>query len=392
MKKIGLFLATTPHMGGLFQYGQTILTALAALPKDAYETTVICSSDNWSKQAHELGVAICNMPPYGSFTLVARLWRLLRLPVKMWRAACLHVHPLTNIMRREKCDLWIYPGQDMWSYMIPLPSLGTIHDLMHRYERRFPEASARGRYYLRDWDCINMCRWTKGILVDSETGRQHVVESYGHDPKKVYVLPYIAPPYLHRASDLQAIDALYNLPPKFIFYPAQFWKHKNHERLVLAAARLKEILPDLHLVFTGLKSRHYAVILKCVQDSSMTDRIHFLNHVSDNDMPALYSRARALVMPTFFGPTNIPPLEAFAAGCPVAISDIYGMPEQVGDAALLFNPNSIEEIAQCIRRLWTDDQLCLELIRKGHQRTADWNMHNFSKAFQDILSKVSDDH
>jgi hypothetical protein len=59
MKKIGLFLATTPHMGGMFQYGQTLLTALAALPKNIYETTTICGSDEWVRQARELGLPAC---------------------------------------------------------------------------------------------------------------------------------------------------------------------------------------------------------------------------------------------------------------------------------------------------------------------------------------------
>lgn len=375
-------------MGGMFQYGKTLLTALATLPRHIYETTTICVSDEWVRQARELGLPARQIPPYGSFTLVARLWRLLRLPVKMWRAACLYGHPLTSLMRQEKCRLWVYPGQDMWSYLIPVPSLATIHDLMHRYERHFPEVSATGRYYLREWDCTNMCRWTKGILVDSETGRQQVAESYGLDPEKIHVLPYIATPYVCQDSDLQAVDARYGLPPKFIFYPAQFWEHKNHQGLVLALSQLKESLPDLQLVFTGLKERHYPVIWKRVQDLGLADRIHFLDYVPVCDMPALYRRARALVMPTFFGPTNIPPLEAFAAGCPVAVSNVYGMPAQVGDAALLFDPRSIDEIARCIRRLWTDDQLCLELIRKGRQHTATWNRDTFHQTFQDILGKV----
>ncbi len=276
----------------------------------------------------------------------------------------------------------------MWSYMIPLPSLGTIHDLMHRYERRFPEVSATGRYYLREWDCINMCQWAEGVLVDSETGRQQVVDSYCLDPAKIHVLPYIAPPYACAEADLHAVDARHELPPKFIFYPAQFWPHKNHRGLVLALSQLKESLPDLRLVFTGLRARHFPVIWKLIQDLGLTDRIHCLDYVSDCDMPALYRKARALIMPTFCGPTNIPPLEAFAANCPVAVSNVYGMPAQVGDAALLFDPHSVNEIADCMRKLWTDDQLCLELIRKGQLHNANWNKDSFQQSFQDILKKI----
>lgn len=387
-KKIGLFLGTTHDMGGTHQYVQTLLTALADLPRSTYETTAVYKSDEWTRLTRELGVRAVQIPSFGSFTPVARIWRLFHLPIKMWRTACFHLHPLTRLMLQEKCDLWIYPGQDMWSYILPFPSLGTIHDLMHRYERRFPEASARGRYYLREWDCINICRWTKGILVDSETGRRHVVESYAHDPSKIHVLPYIAPPHIFQRSDLQAIATRYDLPEKFIFYPAKFWAHKNHQNLVLAMSQLKERLPDLRFVFTGIKAWHYPVIHKLIQKLGLSDRILILDYVPDCNMHALYRKARALIMPTYFGPTNIPPLEAFAAGCPVAISNFYGMPEQVGDAALLFHPDSVNEISQCIFRLWTDDQLCQKLIRRGRQKTADWNISAFSKAFQDILQKV----
>jgi len=94
------------------------------------------------------------------------------------------------------------------------------------------------------------------------------------------------------------------------------------------------------------------------------------------------------VMPTFFGPTNIPPLEAFALGCPVAVSNIYGMREQVGDAALLFDPNAEEELAMVLHRLWTDDGLCAELSRKGLRRSQQWGPKEFGKRLRTIVDTV----
>jgi glycosyltransferase involved in cell wall biosynthesis len=98
-----------------------------------------------------------------------------------------------------------------------------------------------------------------------------------------------------------------------------------------------------------------------------------------------------MVMPTYYGPTNIPPMEAFVAGCPVAISGIYGMPDQVGDAALLFNHDSVEEIADCIRRLWTDDRLCAELAEKGRRRAANWGQQQFNQRLREIIAKIIDE-
>jgi glycosyltransferase involved in cell wall biosynthesis len=106
-------------------------------------------------------------------------------------------------------------------------------------------------------------------------------------------------------------------------------------------------------------------------------------------MPGLYRAARALVMPTFFGPTNIPQLEAFALGCPVATSRIYGIPEQVGDAALLFDPSSVDEIYDAIEKLWTDDALCAGLAQKGREHEAKWGRPQFRSRLAEIVEQLA---
>ena len=93
-------------------------------------------------------------------------------------------------------------------------------------------------------------------------------------------------------------------------------------------------------------------------------------------------------MPTFFGPTNIPQLEAFALGCPVATSRIYGIPEQVGNAAMLFDPTSISEIQTCLVKLWTDDGLCAELVSRGTAHAAKWGPPQFQERFREIVGAL----
>lgn len=95
-----------------------------------------------------------------------------------------------------------------------------------------------------------------------------------------------------------------------------------------------------------------------------------------------------MVMPSYFGPTNIPPLEAMALGCPVIVSNKYAMPEQVGDAGLSFNPDSPEEIAQKIELVWQDEHLRQEMIRKGYQRVRGWKDIDFKKRFIHIILKT----
>ena len=94
-------------------------------------------------------------------------------------------------------------------------------------------------------------------------------------------------------------------------------------------------------------------------------------------------------MPTFFGPTNIPPLEAFEVGCPVATSRIYGVPEQLGNAALLFDPHSIEEIHDCLVRLWVDNSLCADLAERGREHARRWGPQQFAARFREIIGALT---
>lgn len=388
MKKIGLFLESEPFGGGTFQYNQALLYAVSTLPKDKFSVVIVYTSESWLKllAAYDLKTIFVDKGFWGRAS--AYIWIILGLPTGLWRQICPYFHPLAKSLISERCDLWIFPSQDAASYQIPVPALASIHDLMHRYEGRFQEVSAKGEYRRRELHYKNICKWTKGVMVDSEVGKRHVMESYGLTPERIHVLPYIAPAYMYSYQTAADFDSRYPLPKKFIFYPAQFWEHKNHKRLINAVGKLKQDIPDLKLVLVGSEKNGYESTLKLVQELNLIENIIFLGYVPDADMPELYRRARALVMPTFFGPTNIPPLEAFVVGCPVAISGIYGIPEQVGDAALLFHPESIDEIAESIKRLWTDDELCAELAEKGRKKAAIWGQAQFNDRLRTIIERL----
>lgn len=388
MKRIGLFLGADHASGGMFQYNQAMLEAVCALPDDRYSVVAAHASAEWSPllAARRCRTVLVNKGYAGR--ALWKIWSTLQLPVRAWRSLSPAVHPVARALLAEGCDLWIFPAQDTYGFQMPVPALAAIHDLMHRYEPQFPEVSARGMHRIREWSSRNTCVWARGVLVDSETGKQQVVESYGVQPDRVHILPYVAPAYLNGRTAPDGFMQRYRLPEKYLFYPAHFWEHKNHQRLITAIARLKPDLADLKLVLTGSPKNGYGAAMTLVRSLGLQEDIRVLGYVPDRDMPELYRRARALVMPTFFGPTNIPPLEAFAAGCPAAVSNVYGMPEQVGDAALLFDPRSVDDIAGCIRRLWLDDSLCAELARRGRARASAWGQEQFNGAVADIIDAV----
>ena len=115
---------------------------------------------------------------------------------------------------------------------------------------------------------------------------------------------------------------------------------------------------------------------------NLSDQVHFLGFVENDDIASLYKESIALVMPTYFGPTNIPPLEAFALGVPVLYSDLPGLRDQVGDAALLLDLNNPESMAKHIVNLLSDEILRKNLISRGKKRI------NVKNNYHEIVSLI----
>jgi glycosyltransferase involved in cell wall biosynthesis len=285
----------------------------------------------------------------------------------------------------------VYPQPDKRCFQLGIPYVVSVHDLQHRLQPEFPEVASGGLWEAREYLFGNAIRDAAVVLTDSETGRGDVLTCYrdlGAREDRVRALPFLPPTYLREdvsESERAEIRARYGLPSSYLFYPAQFWSHKNHGRLVEAVAALVGDGIDAHLVLVGSHAgrdceRVFADVCGAARRLSVRDRVLHLGYVPDDDMSGLYAMAECLVMPTFFGPTNIPILEAFTVGCPVVVSDIPGEREQVGDAGILVDPKSVESIAAGIRRLFTEPGLREELAHRGRVRIAGYTREVIQEA------------
>lgn len=373
----------------MFQYAQSILRSLANLTaSEQLEVVVAYGDQRWAPilEQHKLRSVVLKHSAAG--TLIARIIMSLFVPASLARWISRLLNPVAIDLRKLGCGVWIFPAQDELTWQVDGPVIATIHDLMHRYERSFPEAGNWWRYWIREHRFRNIAQQGAAVLVDSNMGKHHVLESYRARPENVYSLPYIAPDYITRGAERLDFSDFYRLPEKFYFYPAQFWLHKNHHRLIKALAEARQTCDDMMLVLAGGFGHEYETICKLILQEGLEDAVRFVGYVPDADMAGFYRRARGLVMPTFFGPTNIPPLEAMATGCPILISESYAMPEQCDDAALYFNPGSFQEICDQMIRLWVDDQLYQELSASGLKRMKSWAQPQFEKRLALVLAHV----
>ena len=383
-RDIGVYLAAKPSSGGIYQYNLSVLKALESMDPGKYNVTVFYSDKKWDEIIPKnfikvrafknfLGKAFSKI--YTMFSHTPHGWR---------KAGCLF--QAVRVINASNCDVVLYPSQDCLAYQTNKRSIAAIHDLMHRYEPHFEEYQ-HGEHARRDRHYSAMCQYASAILVDSKIGRQQVIESYQVDEDKVVILPFVPPFYLLDSREVD-VKQKYNLPERFIFYPAQFWEHKNHLNLFKAIKSLKDDGIDVDLVLVGSKDNNYEKSMAAIKELGLDDRVHVLGYVSNNDMYSLYKNAVAMVFVSLIGPTNIPPMESLLLGCPLICSNAYAMPEQVGDAALLVEPKDPADIARKIKRIWQDEGLRMELIKKGLQRAHKYGQNDFNFKLGSLINKL----
>lgn len=409
MANFGIVRQASWMWGGAFHYELAMMDALAeisaALP-DNRLTLFPFSGEDMTSLIDMGGVTYKGLPVanLGSAEAVQPpLEELLRHPPAE-QTACqpdqLMVTPsLARLLRQNGVDILLQLAPGVLGASALLPFIMPIHDLNHLLQPEFPEVSAFGETAMRNHMYRTACRYATLILVDSEVGKEDVLRFYGDviDAERIRILPFC--PAIRQEPEAtgvtpEMVRRKYSLPEKYFFYPAQFWKHKNHEVLIRALdiARREQGL-DMHLVLCGtyadyLRAVNFVEMMGLAQDLRVADRVHYLGRVPDQDMPSLYRLARGLAMPTFFGPTNIPPLEAWHYGIPVISSDIRGVREQIGEAGLLVDPRSPEAMAQAMARLWTDDALCGDLVGKGRARLRGQDRAAFVETLRVILMEA----
>ncbi len=387
IKRIGLYLSAHPHEGGTYQYNLSMIDALRALPTDEYRITAYYLVPSWQNILPKEWTHRCVARTF-LHKVLNRFYKMLDTSQESWRRFPALFNPIIRTINRDRCDVVLYPSQDAVAYQTSVKSLVAVHDLMHRYESHFEEyRTGDYAYEVRERHYSNITKYADGIMVDSTIGKEQVVESYQCSTDKVHVLPFVPPTYLLESQEID-MCAKYRLPQRFIFYPAQFWEHKNHTTLLQALYLLREQGETIPLVLVGSKKNNYDRVVQALADLRLQEHVHILGYVSNDEMYSLYKQAVAMVFVSCAGPTNIPPIEALLLGCPLIVSNKYAMPEQVGSAALLVDPLSPEEFAQNILHIWHSCYLREQLKQSGFHQIQSWTQKHFNERVKTIIDHV----
>jgi glycosyltransferase involved in cell wall biosynthesis len=274
-----------------------------------------------------------------------------------------------------------FPFQD--AFTTEVPSLYQPHDLQHLH---LPELFSRWQYERRETIYRTHCERAEAVVAMTSWGRRDFIESYGLPGEKVWVVPgasvlsaYPAP----SPSDIGEIRAALSLPESFLFYPAQPWPHKNHERLLAALAEIRgRTGTTIPLVCSGAPRAAFSGVRDRARELGLEASTVFPGFVSPKELRAIYELATALVFPSRFEGWGLPVCEAFSAGLPVASSSATGLPDLVGDAGLVFDPTDTERIADSVQRLWESEELRRDLAKRGRERGARFSFDHTARLFR----------
>jgi glycosyltransferase involved in cell wall biosynthesis len=292
-----------------------------------------------------------------------------------------------NILKRERIEFFL--GTSFEALTLEIPFLVIVWDLQHRLQPFFPEVSSGHIWQRRENFFSQVLRRAAYVIAGTEAGKEEIQMFYGVPSERIRILPHPTPRFaLEESGSATAELAKYKLPRDYIFYPAQFWSHKNHAGILRAILHLKEsdnlLLP---VVFTGSDQGNEGHVRQLVKSLGLEEQVHFLGHVSREVLRALYQNAFVLCYVSFFGPENMPPLEAFALGCPVIAADVPGASEQLGDAAWRVNPASDLEIANALKSLFHDKAKRESLILRGKERARRFTGKDFAKGLFGLLDE-----
>jgi glycosyltransferase involved in cell wall biosynthesis len=389
--RIGVHASSSRRDGGQFQFTTSVLDALRGSPHEVMQF-YFEDGENLAARYPAHWVALPRRPggllgpTLGPVVLswiqqVSRTVGLEVSPAQRGTAAA-DQGAIRDFLAPYNLDLMLFPQwtDGCWDWGVPYAC--AVHDLQHRLQPEFPEVSMFGKWAQREEFFSRALPAARIVIVDSEVGREHVSGFYGIDKSRIRVLPYTTPPAAPEKSESVEV------PGRFFLYPAQFWPHKNHYRVVEAIGLLKREGVEVNVVFAGTDPELWGVADTCRRLAAahgVANQLRFPGYVADAALQALYRGAVGLVMPTFFGPTNIPYLEAFQLGCPVIAPDVPGIREQVGDAAVLVDPRSSADIARAMRALWTDETLRARLVAAGAKQLQEFSPAKFRSRLLAIL-------
>ncbi|OGH39284.1 MAG: hypothetical protein A3B44_02265 [Candidatus Levybacteria bacterium RIFCSPLOWO2_01_FULL_38_21] len=295
-------------------------------------------------------------------------------------------------LKKEKLDVFFSPTHYLPLYT-PCPSVISILDVSYLH---FPSLfKKKDLYQLKLWGKFSIGK-AKKIITISKSSKNDIIKEYGVSEKKVAVvypgikqvssLPAGKVGIKYQALSMGDLKKKFGIDKEFILFVGTLQPRKNLERLIEAFCLLKK--KDLQLIVIGKRGWMYEAILEAPKKYRVEDKVLFLENVTDEELPVFYQNALCFVLPSLYEGFGLPVLEAMRYGCPVITSNASSLPEAGGDAALYFDPESVEDIVEKIEKVISSEELREEMIKKGHQQIKKFSWEKTARETLKVLQEL----
>jgi len=287
-----------------------------------------------------------------------------------------------DIYQNENIDLlWILGPYDIDTN---IPFIFTVWDLGHILFPFFPE------YKDNEWNnrerlYNKMLKKATYIITGNQTGKNEIVVNYSINSDKIHIIPFPIPKFCFKDIKNNYSSPV-SIKHPFVFFPAQFWAHKNHIIIIEAIKWLRDVKKiNINCYFTGYDYGNLDHINKMIDKNNLHDQIFILGFISQEDLIFLYMNALAMVFPSFLGPNNLPLFEATAFGCPLLYSNIPGHIEQMEGNGLPFDATNYIDLGENIFKIYSDSEFREEVISKERSFFEKYKLYSYFAQMEKII-------
>lgn len=269
------------------------------------------------------------------------------------------------------------------------PTVVTIHDLGYLHEGAAHPAAQRR---MLDWTTRWSCRAARHIIAISEATKHDLQTAYAVPANRITVIPHGVDRSFHPRSEAEiaVVKQRYHLPDAYLLAVGTVQPRKNYDRLAGAMRAVEQAGLPHRLVIAGKRGWLADQVNQAIAATGMHHRVQFIDYVPQTDLPALYSGAALFCFPSRYEGFGLPALEAMACGVPAIVSDRGSLPEVVGDAAMVANPDDVDALGEAMVRLLRDGAERARLVEHGRRRAAAFTWEHTARQTLAVLRGVRD--
>lgn len=294
------------------------------------------------------------------------------------------------IFNRERLDVFLSPSH----YLPPVSSVPSVCSIMDLGYLEFSEQFTKKVFWqLSTWSAISIFI-SKAVIAISNSTKKDIVRHYPFAKDKTYVthLAYDPEKFNNHFSekDVRRVLKRYSIVDDYILYLGTLKPSKNITGLIEAFSLISNKYPNISLVIAGKKGWMYESIYKKVEDLKLKKKVVFTDFIDEEDKPGIIKGARVFVLPSFWEGFGLDILNAMASGTPVVASNIGSIPEVVGSAGILIDPNSINSIVEGLSGVLSSSKLEYNsIVEKGLSQVKKFSWENTARQTLEVLEKVS---